>query len=729
MLKPLQPTPIACALLCLSTTIHAETADSGKVFMLNKVSVAASRSEQAVDEIASTVHVIDSETIESTLSSSLRDLIRYEPGVELGNGAGDASRFGAKGFNIRGMDENRVKITVDGIDQANSFTPSGNPFQRAGRNHVDIDTLKQVEIVKGPASTLYGSDALGGLVAYTTKDPADYLPSTGDDLGGSLKVRYGNADNSVAETLALAARQGDLEALLLYTHRDADEQENHGDSANDVDQQNFDSDNLLAKLQYQTSEQQRLELTLEDYQSETYTNQSSKLSAPYYSDFYYGDDSTQRERVSVSYLEQVDRTWFDQAKWSLDWQHSNIDQETHTLYGFGAPTYRVKDYSQEETLSKLSAQFSKTLDQHQLVYGFEVQDRHLKNTQDTLYPDNPSSNTFSRAVPKVDAESVGFYLQDHINLMEGRLTLTPGIRYDRFESAPQLDANFSAPEAAATGLSKHTSDKFTFRLGSVFELNDSVSAFVQYSQGFKAPEPINLYYASERNYGPGNHFLTLPNPNLEAEKSDAYELGLRMKGSMGNIEGVIFYNDYSNFIEEVAVDSNINGQTFDAVTQSQNIEEASIKGAELRGALWLDEAIKAPLGSSLQFSVAYAEGENKTSGRALESISPLKAVLGFAYDAPSMIWGGSLNWTAVKGKESRDLADATDFATPGYGKLDLNVYYKLGENLALHANLDNLTDKEFWVYEDMRSKNSTDSDLDKYTRPGRNLSLSVKYQF
>ena len=415
--------------------------------------------------------------------------------------------------------------------------------------------------------------------------------------------------------------------------------------------------------------------------------------------------------------------------WTLDSQHSEIDQETHTVYGFGAPVYRVKDYRQEETLAKVSAQFDKTYDSHQLVYGFDIQKSDLENAQDTLYPNSVNPDTYTRAVPKVNAERYGFYLQDHITLMDERLTLTPGIRYDSFESKPVLDEQYSAPDLAADSLSKHSSDKFTFRLGSVYEISENTSVFAQYSQGFKAPEPIDLYYASERNYGPGNHFLTLPNANLEAEESDAYELGLRIKGAVGNIEGVVFYNRYNNFIDDVSVDSDINGVSFDGVTQAQNIEEANIKGAELRGSLWLDDAIQAPTGSSLQFSVAYAKGENKTNNRPLSSIAPLKVVIGFGYDAPSNKWGGNLNWTLVKGKEVTELADENDFATSGYGSVDLNAYYNLGDKLVVNANLSNLNDKEFWVYDDMRNKNADDSDLDKFTRPGRNLSLSMKYQF
>lgn len=712
--------------MALSTTVAA--AEKATTFQLDKVTVAATRTEQKREDVASTVSVITEEVIENDISSNIRDMIRYEPGVEVGNGTGDAQRFGAKGFNIRGMDENRVKITVDGINQANSFTPSGNPFQRSGRNHVDIDSVKRVEIVKGPASTLYGSDALGGIVAFTTKDPLDYLDS-GDGFGGSLKTRYGSSDKSLSETFTLANRTGQLESMILYTHRDSDEQENHDDSENDRGTQDFESDNIMVKLQYQINPDHRVGLTYEDYQSENRTDISSKLSSSSYSDFYYGDDETNRQRASFSHLWQSHNSLFDTLNWQVDWQESEMNQETHTMYGSVSPIYRVKDYNHEEELWRLSAQFDKTLGRHHLTYGFEYNDTELTNQQNTLYPTNPSSNFLDRGVPIVEGTSYGIYLQDQISLMEGRLLVTPGVRYDNFEAEPEIDSNYAPPSSLVTALTDHDSDKVTFRLGAVYKITEITSVFAQYSQGFKSPDLIDLYYASERNYGPGFHYLTVPNPDLDSEESDSYELGLRMKGRLGSLEFIAFYNDYQDFIESTTVNSTYNGYTYDQVSQSRNIDSATIWGLEARGALWLDDTIGAPTGTSLQVAIAFADGENDSDDTPLESIAPLKAVFGLNYEAPNETWGATLNWTLVDNKDEDELADRNNFATPGYGILDLTGRYHVTKNLTLRAGLYNITDKEHWVYEDVRGLAASTTDLDVYTQPSRNVSASLVYSF
>src|SRR3990167_2478687 len=101
--------------------------------------------------------------------------------------------FGLSGFSIRGIGGNRVLTQVDGVGVPDSFTFG--PFLSAQRNYIDLDTVKQVEIIRGPASTLYGSDTIGGAVSFITKDAGDYL-EPGDDSFARLKTGYDGSDDS-----------------------------------------------------------------------------------------------------------------------------------------------------------------------------------------------------------------------------------------------------------------------------------------------------------------------------------------------------------------------------------------------------------------------------------------------------------------------------------------------------------------------------------------------------
>ena len=178
------------------------------VLRLDPVTVTATRGERPVDEVPGTVSVITDSEIDRRLVSDPRDLLRYEPGVSIGS---DPTRSGLTNYTIRGIGGNRVLVQVDGA-RLPDFPATSPTFNR---DYVDLDTVKRVEIVRGPASSLYGSDAIGGVVAYITKDPADYLTEFGRDVFVSAKAGYDGADNSLATTATVAGRAGSLEEQAL----------------------------------------------------------------------------------------------------------------------------------------------------------------------------------------------------------------------------------------------------------------------------------------------------------------------------------------------------------------------------------------------------------------------------------------------------------------------------------------------------------------------------------
>ena len=380
----------------------------------------ATRTEKAVKDVAGSVVVIDEEQIENQMATDISEVLRYEPGVTTqGN-----SRLGMAGFNIRGMSGNRVKVMVDGVKLASTYQ-SGQDFLRPEQDFVDIDSLKAVEIVKGPGSTLYGSDAMGGVVAFVTKSPGDLLKKEGDDFYASAKVGYAGANKGFSESITFANRSGPLETLLTYTRRDNKAMNTH--SGDDVQglargkEESLESglNNILAEARYQLSPDQVAGVKVD------WLDQSSKSDLEAHADPRDSSkDARERQRITLFHEWDANNQWFDRLHSQLSWQNTKSNQVTYT-YGSATLGDRKKDYFYEQGGFQLGTQFNKQISQgnieHFLTYGFSWRKDDLENhnrtymvdTGELLPPD--AVHQPGRYSPLATSETYGIFLQDEIS--------------------------------------------------------------------------------------------------------------------------------------------------------------------------------------------------------------------------------------------------------------------------------------------------------------------------
>jgi hemoglobin/transferrin/lactoferrin receptor protein len=185
------------------------------VFSFDNVVVSASKDEQRLGDMDSSMMLIQDLDIQAMVADSVDDLFQFTPGVTVSG----AQNRGSGAINIRGITGNRVLTQVDGVRQPKELTFG---FLGSSRHAVDLNTIKQVEVIPGPASSLYGSDALGGVVSYITKDPADILKDDKDGSAGSARTYYDSADKSWGQSLTLANRQGKLETMAVISSRNGE---------------------------------------------------------------------------------------------------------------------------------------------------------------------------------------------------------------------------------------------------------------------------------------------------------------------------------------------------------------------------------------------------------------------------------------------------------------------------------------------------------------------------
>ena len=153
---------------------------------------ARKKSAATIYDSPGTVTVKSTAEMERQNINSAREFVRDEPGLSVGNQPG---RTGSTNFVIRGIGENRVRLEIDGV-KVPDFPGTNLGAGTYTRDFIDYDALKRVEIIRGPASALYGSDALGGVVSFITKDPADYLDSVNKNWYYSIKGGYDGIDNA-----------------------------------------------------------------------------------------------------------------------------------------------------------------------------------------------------------------------------------------------------------------------------------------------------------------------------------------------------------------------------------------------------------------------------------------------------------------------------------------------------------------------------------------------------
>lgn len=728
----------------------ASTGSDETAANLERITVTATRTERRLTEVPNTVDVIDREDMDAHLVRDLDDLFRYEPGISVGR---DASRFGIGDIRIRGLGGNRVRIQVDGIPVSDAFAIGS--FSSAGRDFVDLDTLKRVEVVRGPTSSLYGSDALGGVVAFVTKDPSDYL-GAGRDAYFGFKLGYESDWNGLFGNATTAFGGERWSGLVAVGHRQGIETENRGEvggtgaTRTRPNPQERDGRSLLSKLVYAPTGTQRFKLTVEGNEDATDTDLltlhgvqpltgANNVSVT-------ADDHRTRARVAfVHEMDALEAGFADSLDWQLYRQDSETTQDTSELRDVPASPFspalrdrRDRSFNFDQRLYGLQANFRKAFGddvRHDLAYGIDLSRTDTRQKRDGLrtFLDTGASTPVMlpdvfpvRDFPVSETTTAAFYLQDEMSFAGGAFRLVPGVRVDHYKLEPEVDPIFAAdnPGVAVIEISETSVSP---KLGAVWHFATGWSLFGGYARGFRAP-PYNDANIGFTNVQFG--YTAIANPDLRPETSDGLEAGLRFGSRAVHASLAGYYNRYDDFIESLAVVG------FDPVRQliifqSRNVAEATIYGMELQAGADLGAFSDALDGWSLRGAAAWSRGDNDTEGVPLESIDPPTATLGLAYGRDA--WGVELAGRFASRRDRlppRDDAAAVAYhETAGYAVYDLYAHWEPVPGARLNAGIFNLGDRGYALSGAVPLVAGDDPALDRYTAPGRNFAVSFAVEW
>ncbi len=694
--------------------------------------VVGGRIEQSISDVAGSVSVMTGEDIVNQMVSDMAQLFQYEPGIDITGSNGTAQNF-----IVRGMGADRVMMIKDGMRMNEGYGANG-ANDIIGRGFIDVDTIKQVEVAKGAASSLYGADALGGIVAFRTKDAADVLGA--DDYYLSFNSDYDGRASEISAGVLGAFRAGNFETLLSYKNRNGNETQNYNDNRQTA---YVDSDSFLAKTDYIFSASQKLTFSFDYYKQEVDRPDDGSDKGEYrgLTGWTINSQESFNEKENISYQLRYqdtgnDSVWYENLDVSVYLNQTeqtdlfSLNHETPPPFGPGGYRDTVRDdvFSQDTLGLSLSA--SKLYgDKHTVSYGFDwditdtLRDRIEKRTQSdgTVVKDSLAS-----PFPKNSTQRFGVYLQDSIKIGE-KLSLIPGLRYDYYSLDPEADPNFDETTGGAdVVIEKITDTDVSFRLGALYELNEDHTLFFQYAQGFKVPPYDLAYFYYDQVLFSGNGIRVIPANDLVPEESDSFELGIR--GSFGNLGYALsaYQSDYDNFIQVAFVETideinNDFGFPFPVmvdVFQYQNIESAQIKGVEFR----LDYSLSHNV--TVFLNGQWMDSEDKSTGEQLTTIQPLSGTLGMNYYNGNFSLDSMLKWV-----DDMEKNPAGAFTTSGYTVLDIYARYSFGENLMFSLGLLNALDKEYVEYSSLAGIPDDGRDLNLFTQPGRTLSARIQYTF
>ena len=691
--------------------------------------------EAEADRTPPTADTTDRKVLDQRQIQSLDDFSRrVDPSVSID---GDS-----ESFNIRGLGEDRVVTTLDGIRLpylTYGTRDGGGPVnsRSGGVDTFDFDGLSSLDVYKGADSTLFGSGALGGVIALRSLTPEDLL-TDGKTLGGLVKGSYSSADESWRSNLALAGRYMDTWFLVQGGYGQGHETETQGNvdtygttrsKANPTDSDRY---NGLITIHQYVDGGHRFGLTGEIFNREDDIDaRTSSGVAAYAPGDYRQTEESERNRVSFDYkFTAPSRGGFiDEAEVIAYWQRvklTSIRDATRRTSPIG-----VYDQTNDIEIDAfgLNAQAVSSYRLagigNSLRYGAEAITDETKQFSASVNNCPAVPIPFSTCyflhdnqadAPDSKGRSLGLFAENEIGFLDGVLAVTPGLRFDWYEQKPEDNAAYRNNDNYSGPLADNSDSKLSPKLLVEWHAASDLTLFAQWAQAFKAPNPSQLYLT----FGSVGSYAIIGNPDLKPETSNGFELGARAGDDLLGGKVTVFNNYYRNFIDQIT--------TADAqypvggITQYVNRSEVQIYGVEVSG-----QWSFAP-GWKTWGSVAVQTGKDTSLDVHLNSVPPLKAILGLGYDTET--WGAAASATlAASRDEVENPATQGHLQRPGYEVFDLTGWWSpsFAPGIKLEAGVYNLFDETYWNAIDI--PDSITLPVDYYTEPGRNFRVSASYRF
>jgi len=706
-----------------------------------KITVTGTRSERSVEDIPASIEVFDLEDLREKGSTDLKSITRYEPGVSVvdprTNNYGGAASTG--NLNIRGMSNNRVLSLQDNIRLPQGFYGVGYDYSNA--NTVDYFTLKTIDILKGPASSLYGSDALGGVVSFNTLTVDDILEE-GETIKYEFPAKLNSANSSLSGAARVAYRDEETGISYLAVLSQSEAKELKPNGADDIYINDADISTTAALLNFnkQINPSTKIGFTVDLYDKDRDISRSSGNLSTGYFNYTKQDSEVQQNKNRYIFsweYDSIDQTNFiDNLKakvYAQDYEtKDNWNEFQAQKFFFGRLLNQDRDvfsrYKLTDNSRGVDLQFGSNISNHKLTYGVDYSLTSNEYSQDKFTVTNgvESHNYFGtqypiKRSPDTDTQRLGVYIQDEVAY--GKTEVIYGLRFDNYQLNAFPDStylNYCKKGSETCPVADLDATSLTPKIAATRNISDQLKIWGQYSRGFRAPSWWEMQ-ASQTNISGG--YQVIPNPDLKPETSDSFEIGLKGDYEKFNYGLTAYFNTYNDFIESGVSKgtATVEGVLLD-VSTTDNVSGAEIWGIEFNGEYNFTPETE---GFSVIASAATQKGTDKENNQDLSNINPYKLVAGLRYTSLDERLTSELIGTYV-GKSTYN--GVASYSPEAYYTVDLLAKYQVNDQLNLSVGINNIFDEEYYQYQNVPYRASSDS-IKQYREAGRNIQAQFKFTF
>lgn len=503
------------------------------------VKVTASRAERELMDVNMSVSVITQEEIKRSGARTVGELLQNVPGVRINNDGGQ----GIKRAMIRGNDAFQTLVLIDGQKISEQKSMSGSPFLIAPA------MIERIEVIKGPASVLYGSEALGGVINIITKKGGDKA------ISGDVSIGYNSASKGRSGAASIYGAQHGWHYRVGVA---ADKNSALDTPAGEMPNSYFQSQAANLFLAYDLSDKTQLGATLDYYKLKFGSGQFG------YEGF--AVDVPKWERYKLALFGEMKNITgnFVRARADVFYQSNDKEMINTVPGGNGMTVLPLADNSMDQYGLSLQTDWQLGAS-HYLVAGYDY-------NRDNLNADSITQMRMRARLTEMGNRNYDGYQSKHglYASMESQLpsdfALNYGVRYTRVYS--DMD-NLNRRNGSKTH--EKTSDgKAVFNAGLTWQGIEDLTLRAAFSQGYLFPLLQFLYVDTAMGQPSGS---TLANPNLKPETSNNFEVGARFLHDGVSVDSTVFYTDSKDFITTRQISR----------TQSQyhNVAKAKTLGLEL----------------------------------------------------------------------------------------------------------------------------------------------------